>query len=102
MSKIKVTRPVASVRGYGEDTMPICAIDNVRKSETGKSLCFDRVGQKDFNNGKIELGYASADQDAGKHNWFVDDKGNPVEAGKEAFLNEPKMLGLAKGRGVYA
>jgi hypothetical protein len=102
MEKIKVTRPVASVRGFGKEELAVSEIANVRKSNSGKSLLFDRIGQKDFSNGKIELSYASMDQEAALHNWFVDENGKPVAEGKESFINPPKMFGLKEGRGIYA
>jgi len=102
MEKVKAVRPEAKVRGYSEQDLPVVAIANVRKSNTGKSINFDRPTEKDFSNGKIEMSYASADQAAGAWSWFVDANNKEVEVGKECFINPPKMFGLKGGRGIYA
>lgn len=99
---VKTVRPATTISGYLTSNMPVVAVSNARISSTEKGINLDRPGQTDYTNCRIDKGCASKDQEEGAWDWFVDDKGNPVEVGKEAFLNPPKMFGLKGGRGIYA
>ena len=99
---LRVVRPEATIPGYLEKDLPVSAIANIRKSNSGKSINFDRPEAKDFSNGSFSMANASADQASGAWNWFVNEEGKGVDIGEECFINPPKMFGLKGGKGVYA